>query len=192
MKHATTRLLFSYWDSLRGERAAPERSEIEPAAIRRILADTFILELEPGGRPAIRLAGTRICAFYARELRSEPFEGLWGRDYSDEGRRLVEVTVDDAVGVVAGLVASNDAGEALEFELITLPLRHRGRTHARVLGALSPGSLPLWIGERPLVELRTVTTRIIRAGGRPIVFDPPEIPVATRPVFVVHEGGRVD
>ena len=42
MKHATTRMLFAYWDTLRGERAAPDRGEIEPGEIRHILADTFI------------------------------------------------------------------------------------------------------------------------------------------------------
>ncbi len=45
MKHPTSRMLFSYWDSLRGDRAAPERGEIEPGAIRHILAETFILDL---------------------------------------------------------------------------------------------------------------------------------------------------
>ena len=50
MKHSTSRMLFSYWDALRGERAAPERSEIEPGEIRHILADTFILEIGPDRR----------------------------------------------------------------------------------------------------------------------------------------------
>ena len=47
MKHPTSRMLFSYWDGLRGARAARERGEIEPGEIRHILADTFVLEIDP-------------------------------------------------------------------------------------------------------------------------------------------------
>ena len=73
MKHATTRMIFSYWDSLRGERMAPERGEIEPGEIRHVLADTFILEVVERNA-VIRLAGTWICAFFGRE-RSAPLPG---------------------------------------------------------------------------------------------------------------------
>src|SRR4051812_35751029 len=43
MKHPSVRELYHYWIAQRGLRAAPERSDIEPSAIRRALADTFIL-----------------------------------------------------------------------------------------------------------------------------------------------------
>ncbi|HEY0354137.1 MAG TPA: PAS domain-containing protein, partial [Enterovirga sp.] len=64
MKHATSRMLFSYWDSLRGERAAPERSDVEPGAIRHILADTFILGIDGEAGATFRLAGTRCSALF--------------------------------------------------------------------------------------------------------------------------------
>ena len=62
MKHATSRELYDYWDRLRRGQPAPHRSDIEPSDIRRILADTFILEVADRETYAIRLAGTRICA----------------------------------------------------------------------------------------------------------------------------------
>ena len=63
MKFPTSRLLHAYWDRIRGERSAPERSEIEPGAIRNLLADSLILELAAAQRTAtIRLAGTRLGA----------------------------------------------------------------------------------------------------------------------------------
>ena len=34
MKHAASRELYAYWEEQRGRRAAPERAEIEPGAIR--------------------------------------------------------------------------------------------------------------------------------------------------------------
>jgi hypothetical protein len=47
MKHPSNRELFDYWNEQRGSRLAPERDEIDPHAIRRVLADMFILSFEP-------------------------------------------------------------------------------------------------------------------------------------------------
>ena len=44
MKLAASRELFAYWCGLRGARSAPERDDVDPGAIRGVLADTFILE----------------------------------------------------------------------------------------------------------------------------------------------------
>ncbi len=70
-------MIFAYWDQLRGERAAPERGEIEPGEIRHVLADTFILEIGADRRAEFRLAGTRLCALFGRELKARPFVDLW-------------------------------------------------------------------------------------------------------------------
>jgi len=42
VKHPSVRELYRYWNAQRGLRAAPERSDIEPGAIRRALADTAV------------------------------------------------------------------------------------------------------------------------------------------------------
>ena len=103
MKHPTSRMLHAYWERLRGERAAPERAEIEPGEIRHLLADSLILELDMAARSAtIRLAGTRVCALYGRELKGAPFARLWGSQAPDPWR-MVEIVASDTLGVVAGL-----------------------------------------------------------------------------------------
>ena len=58
MKHPSIRELFDYWNERRGGRDMPERADIEPAAIRRVLADTFILSFEPAAGHPFRIAGT--------------------------------------------------------------------------------------------------------------------------------------
>ena len=62
MKNATTRALHDYWDRLRAGRAAPERGDLDPGAIRTLLGDVFLLEMDGQARRTIRLAGTRICS----------------------------------------------------------------------------------------------------------------------------------
>ena len=77
MKHAASRELYAYWEERRGKRPAPERADIEPGAIRHALSDAFILALDGGAGHPFRLAGTRVCALYGRELKGEAFIGLW-------------------------------------------------------------------------------------------------------------------
>src|SRR5580698_895928 len=77
MKHPASRRLYAYWDELRGKRPAPERAEIEPGAIRQILSEAFIAALNPVAGYPFRLAGTRVCALFCRELKGESFLSLW-------------------------------------------------------------------------------------------------------------------
>lgn len=192
MKHATTRMLFAYWDSLRGERAAPERGEIEPGEIRHILADTFILETLADRPPEIRLAGTRLCALFGRELKGASFAELWRTNGSRETARFVEMVTSETVGLVVGLLATNTEGAALDLELLLLPLRHRGKTHARLLGALSAKVVPPWIGLHPITGLATVSLRVISPSQQAMEasFGPGRAEaVEKRRQFVVHRGG---
>ena len=186
MKHATSRMLFAYWDGLRAERAAPDRREIEPTRIRHILADTFILSKEGDEGAAFRLAGTRCSALFGRDLKGVAFAELWSGDKAG-ARRLVDIVTEDTVGVVASVTGWTDVGTSVGLELVLLPLRHSGRTNARVLGTFSPGTVPSWMGLVSVTSLETCSVRVIRNGA---AADPgPARPTARRK-FVVLEGGR--
>ncbi len=80
MKHASTRALYGYWNERRGNRPAPERAEIDPAAIRHALGDTFMLAADFVDELRFRLAGTRVCALFCREIKGEAFSALWSAD----------------------------------------------------------------------------------------------------------------
>lgn len=204
MKHPTSRQLHAYWDRLRGERAAPERSEIEPGEIRNLLADSFILETDPARRVnTVRLAGTRLCALFGRELRGHAFIDLWGDALPPSPTdpwRLVETVACDTVGIVAGLTGVTARDESIDLELLLLPLRHRGKTQARILGSLSPHCIPSWLGTRPILRVEAVSLRVLEVASaeptavRSFVEGLPEPANDPRPVrfghLLVHEGGR--
>ncbi len=190
-------MLFAYWDALRGERAAPERGDVKPGGLRHILADTFVLSLDGSGTARFRLAGTRIGALFGRDLREVPFARLWPEP--DDVDALVAIVVEDTAGLVAGLLGTNETGSELPLELILLPLRHRGRPDLRILGALSPASIPSWAGLVPLARLSTRSLRIIEPSSGGVAAGESTDPAAALPVsaararrdlFVVHEGGR--
>ena len=191
MKHATSRMLFAYWDQLRGERAAPERTDIVPGAIRHILADTFILGMDEAGRGCFRLAGTRCCALFGGDLKDQPLASLWPERGRAEAERYVEIVTSETAGLVAGLVGTAENGWSVELELLLLPLRHRGRTGTRALGAISPVRTPSWIGLVPVVSLQTTSLRIVNsARERRSALPRPDPSALRRERFVVLDGGR--
>jgi hypothetical protein len=158
MKHPSSRELFDYWNQRRGRRPAPERADIEPGAIRRVLADTFILSFEPRMGHPFRLAGTRVCALFGRELKGEAFLDLWPAHGRKEMRDLLAIVAHESVGVVASVSGASTAGAALSLEFLALPLGHHGQT-TRLLGALAPSEPPTWLATSAVVDLRLGTHR---------------------------------
>lgn len=199
MKHDVTRALFTYWNALRGERSAPERGAIDPTAIRAELPFAFILEIDEADSFPIRLAGTRVSALFGRDLQGAAYAGLFagpGGERDLRGAALPRLVCDDMTPVVAGLEAVTRAGRTLALELLLLPLRHGGRTHARVLGCLTPEAAPVWYGLDPVVGLALRSVRFAHppaetAPREIVAAGPPERPSAERRRHLfVYEGGR--
>ena len=151
MKHPSNRDLYAYWNERRGSRLAPERADIEPNAIRQVLGDTFVLAADGIGHHPFRLAGTRLCALFGRELKSESFIKLWERSGQTAMRELLAVVMEEKTGVVASVTGStaDDSILAVNLELLLLPLSHQSKAEARVLGALRRRRRPIgWAPRR--------------------------------------------
>lgn len=207
MKHKGTTALFRYWDELRGDRPAPQRTEIEPAEIKALLADTFILEKDARGEAIFRLAGTRLCATYGRELKGYAFPLLWSqRDQRLLARQAWSVFHDNAVVVVA-FDGVTENGKAAPFEMVMLPLLG-DEGSPRALGCIVPVEKPYWLGTDPVAENRVEALRILDPkrerqllAERPRIEGPPLAPdrldgaaKSGRRIrhLVVFDGGRED
>jgi hypothetical protein len=194
MKHASSRELFAYWTARRGTRLAPERSEIEPGAIRRALGDVFVLAYDRPAGHSFRVAGTRVCALFGRELRGQSFLSLWNAASRNAVTDLMITVGEETVGAVAGASASTGEGWTQGVELLLLPLRHRGASQGRVIGVLAPFAVPFWLGSAHLGELTLDVVRHLD----PALEPPPaarlvpgaEVTHGQHGIFVVHEGGR--
>ncbi len=163
MRQVGTCELFAYWDELRRGRAAPERAELDPAAMRNVLADTFMLEVDPARSFPFCLTGTRLNALFDAELKGRPFLSLWNEAQRSEIASLMRIVTDAASPIVAGVIAAPPGYEAAEFELLLLPLRHHGKTHARVLGRIAPAVQPSWLGLLPVQAMELVSMRVLDA-----------------------------
>ena len=193
MKHSSIRELFEYWNARRGRRPAPERTDIEPGAIRRVLADTFILSFEPRVGHPFRIAGTRVCALFARELKGEAFLDLWPAQRRKEMRDLLAIVAQESVGVVASVAGASADGAAVSLEFLALPLSHHGQTDARLLGALAPVAMPYWFGINALGALTLGSHRFIGtvAESEALPRLAPTLPQGKLSRgFVVYDGGQ--
>src|SRR5262249_23580086 len=193
MKHPTNRELFDYWNERRGNRLAPERADIEPSAIRKVLGDTFVLDA--GGNHLFRIAGTRLCALFGRELKGDSFTRLWQRPGQTAIRELIAVVTEEKAGVVASVTGatSDETLAPVGLELILLRLAYQSRGEARVMGALAPMAAPYWLGAKAIGPLSLGMFRHIGAAVDAVA--PPPFRAASgriRHGLTVYEGGRTD
>ena len=91
MKHPSSREFFAYWDAKRGDARAPDRSEIEPGAVRELLGDIFVLSYDNEAGYPFRVAGTRVCALLGRDLKDASFSALFAPDSRREIEDIITV-----------------------------------------------------------------------------------------------------
>ena len=208
MKHATTRELYEYWNRVRGNERAPLRSAIEPSDIRRILGEMFILEVLERDNYFVRLAGTRVCALYCREIKGTNLLDLWSGEDRHAMATLAAAVSEDGAAAVVSIVAETARDQQVPCELILLPLRHGGSRFDRVLGSCAIMERPYWLGSEPIVRQSIASLRLLwpdeapaymrrrtdRAAGSVAVAPPPiRFPVAgsrQRGHLIVLDGGK--
>lgn len=161
MQMPSTKTLYTYWNTIRGSRSAPDRRDIDPTRIREALTNTFILELDEADKFSFRLAGSHLCTSYCRELKGRSFSALWhDRDHDAIETLIRAVTEDHAVALVT-FQGTTALQTKVSFEAILMPLRHNGTTHTRILGAMSAVEEPYWLGVQPVLEQRITGLRLI-------------------------------
>lgn len=190
MKHASSALVLDYWNDRRRHRPAPERADIDPGEIRQALGDTFMLAADFVDELRFRLAGTRVCALFGREIKGEAFTAMFNQDSRGQVEELASVVTDEAIGAIAGLVGTTADGSETEVEMLILPLAHAGHARIRALGVLAPLSPPYWLGEKPITELSLRSLRHLGDDSS----DAPRIVSGlgsrVKHGFVVYRGGR--
>ena len=138
MKHPSSREFFAYWDERRGDARAPDRSEIEPGAVRGLLGDIFVLSYDAAAGYPFRVAGTRVCALLGCDLKDRSFSAL----FEPEGRREIEdiiaVVSEEMQAAVAGITATSQDGSRAHLELLLLPFNTRAHAPLTLTGLLAP------------------------------------------------------
>jgi hypothetical protein len=162
MKHGVSRELYEYWNRVRGNERAPQRSAVEPSDLRRILGDTFILEVTGRDKYDVRLAGTRVWSIYCRELKGTNFLDLFAAEDRSAMATLGAAVSEDAAAAVITVNAITARGDEATCEVSMLPLRHgAGAPFDRVLGTIAPFERPYWLGTEPVTRQTITSLRLI-------------------------------
>lgn len=186
--------LFHYWNRLRDGRPAPKRSEVEPADIKSLLADTFILEKDTRGHPVFRLAGTRLCACYGRELKGFSFPSLWREKDQRLVSKLIHGVFDQKSVVLITFEGFSRNGRSNKFELLALPL-DGGIENPRCLGVVSAAEKPFWLGADPITDAMIDSIRVIDPekellNNRPAIDVPSLVPAELEAPDTISALGR--
>src|SRR5882757_10233239 len=138
MKHPLTREFFAYWDEKRGTARAPDRSEIEPGAVRGLLGDIFVLSYDATAGYPFRVAGTRVSALLGRDLKDRSFSALFAADGRREIEEIIAVVAEEMLAAVAGITATSENGSPAHLELLLLPFSPRAHAPISLTGLLAP------------------------------------------------------
>ena len=185
MKHPSSREFFTYWDEKRGDARAPDRSEIEPGAVRELLGDIFVLSYDAACGYPFRVAGTRVCALLGCDLKDRSFSTLFMPDGRREVEDIIAVVSEEMLAAVAGITATSEDGSPAHLELLLLPFNARAHAPLSLTGLLAP----FGGGHSVLREFKLTSWRYL--GHPPQRF----VPRALRKLkiargFMVYEGLR--
>jgi len=138
MKHPSSRTFFTYWDNKRGQAQAPDRSDIEPSDIRELLGDVFVLSADEAAGYPFRVAGTRLCALFGRDLKSAGFSALFLTEARQQIEDIISIVAADMLPAVAGISATSGHGVTTYLELLLLPFNARTHEPISLTGLLAP------------------------------------------------------
>ena len=138
MKHPSNREFFAYWDEKRGGERAPDRSDIEPGAVRELLGDIFVLSYDTTAGYPFRVAGTRVCALLGCDLKDQSFSALFAPESRREIEDIITVVSEEMLAAVAGISATAEDGSLTHLELLLLPFNTRAHTPLSLTGLLAP------------------------------------------------------
>jgi len=138
MKHPSSREFFAYWDGKRGDGRAPDRSEIEPGAVRELLGDIFVLSCDHDAGYPFRVAGTRVSALLGRDLKDASFSSLFRPECRREIEDIVSYVAEEMLPAIAGITATAKDGTTAHLELLLLPFNHRAHAPISLTGVLAP------------------------------------------------------
>jgi hypothetical protein len=127
------RMLHAWWLAHRGPHGIPDRRDLDPAALRVLLPNLFITDIEPDpfriryrlvGTKAVRTIGFDITGRYLDELLAAAPEVPWIDYYK---------TVHDSRAPLLGAVeVSAQSGGTFAYEFGLFPLAHGGAAVAQI------------------------------------------------------------
>jgi len=143
--HPTLVAIYRYWDSKRRGRVMPQRPDIDPTEIARLLPHIFMVDVERDPlRFRYRLIGTAICEFLGRDFTGRIVDATnYPPEQAAELQKIYGAVVETARPVACkGTIFYVPGREWLLTEAILLPLSKDGINVNIILGGQIAFRLP--------------------------------------------------
>jgi hypothetical protein len=181
MKHKNSHLLVGYWGRLLKGREVPDQTDVDPRALKRMLAYTFILDMATIARPTYRLAGTGLCERFGMELKGTNFLAHWETQSGVALASLLKQALRMKKPVCLSSIAATAANGMVELETTLVPVSFNGTEATRFLGLVQVLGDPSPLFGHTIAFERLVGSQIIREDEPLTTFDtlPPPPPPPT-------------
>lgn len=158
LRHNNTNQLYRHWAEKRRDSEPPLRHDIQPAAIASSLGNCALLEKQADGTYLFRLAGSRLCSIYGKELTATPIAQLFT---PNEERMICQgfdaVAVEHAAMIIE-TAGFTQKGRVVAFEAVFLPVIDDQPTLISVIQNLTT---PTWLGSEPIIAMETRSLRMM-------------------------------
>lgn len=138
MFHSNTELLIDYWQARKGSRGAPARASIDPADLRAVLPQLFIIGRRRAGQYGFRLVGGMVDALHGGHLGGADPMRLWAPQYRASLQLAFEAIRRQPEPLVITAEGRTLDGNALTLEIVLAPLTGAAGDIDRFIGLYQP------------------------------------------------------
>ena len=137
--HPGSRTIFRHWEAIRGEAPAAHRDDLDLRQLGRYVSWLFIMEHSSRANGYVwRLAGSKICELWRRELTGSDVLAGWDRFERETVRRLLDGVRENFQPCSLRLRLSTSLGQLIDTEIIALPLHARDGHSVHIFGGAMP------------------------------------------------------
>jgi hypothetical protein len=133
MKHRNSHFAVGYWSLIRRGRPAPDQSDVDPKALKRLLPFVFLLDARHSSF-VYRLAGTTLCERYGGELRGRDFLAQWDRESRKTLSTLLKNALTESKPLCLTSVGTTADCRMVEIETVLMPMTFNEGAPERFLG----------------------------------------------------------
>ncbi len=162
MKHRNSHLLVGYWSRVRKGRDVPDQCDIDPRAMKRMLASVFILDASDCAHPHYRLAGTTLCDRFGFELKGTGYLSMWEEASRSPLQLLLKQSLVHKQPVALSSLGTTPDGALIEMESVLAPISFGGRAPTRFVGMAQFLTDPSPLPGRPIRSQRLIGSQFVR------------------------------
>ncbi len=170
MQHKSSHHFLGYWDKLRDANALPDWTDFDPRAIKDLLPNVLILDVQNMAQPKYRYAGTALCERHGCDLAGANFLSGWDLQSASTIAALFGRAVESKRPVCLSSIGR--AGEAgiVQVETVLAPIRFRDEEFKIFLGISEKLSDQRTLADQPITGQRLTTSRLVRENDAHLVF----------------------